>query len=118
MGFSDYGFDERILKSIEEVGFKDCTEVQERVFSMVLSNKDVCVQSKTGTGKTAAFLISVFQLFLKDPKYINKKALILAPTRELAVQIEEESAVLGKYTGLKTGCFYGGVRYSSAGNPP
>ncbi len=109
MKFSEFGFDERILKGIEEVGFKECTEVQTKVFEQTLVGKDVVVQSQTGTGKTAAFLVSLFQRFLTGTD--TKKALVIAPTRELAVQIEQEAQLLGKYCGLTAGSFFGGVSY-------
>ena len=90
--------------------FEECTLVQEKTFSKVFEGKDVAVQSQTGTGKTAAFMISIFHLFLED-KERYKKALILAPTRELALQIEEEAKLLGSFLPFITGCFYGGVGY-------
>lgn len=112
MKFIDLPLVESIQKGIDEVGFIECTPVQEETLKISLEDKDVLAQSKTGTGKTAAFLITIFQLFLRNDKYKSKKALILAPTRELAVQIEAEAKLLGKYCGLKIGCFYGGVGYA------
>ena len=108
MNYADIELDERIRRGIDEVGFQDWTPVQHSTLSLTLGGKDVLVQSKTGTGKTAAFLISIFQLMLTGKK---NRALILAPTRELAVQIEKEANLLGKYCGLVTGCFYGGMGY-------
>jgi ATP-dependent RNA helicase RhlB len=70
------------------------------------------VQSQTGTGKTAAFLIVIFQRLLSEPLLNGKKAIIMVPTRELAVQVEEEAKVLGKYLPFKIGSFYGGVGYT------
>ncbi|UCH97698.1 MAG: DEAD/DEAH box helicase, partial [Candidatus Aminicenantes bacterium] len=76
--------------------------------------RDAYVQSQTGTGKTAAFLITIFQLFLEKNRPIKKKkALIIAPTRELAVQIEKNARALGRFLDFKTGCFYGGVGYNN-----
>jgi ATP-dependent RNA helicase RhlB len=79
-----------------------------------LKGRDAYVQSQTGTGKTAAFLITIFQSFLEknDPQK-KKKALIVAPTRELAIQIEKEAKILGHYLDFKIGCFYGGVGYNT-----
>ncbi len=109
MKFSEFDLNENILQGIEEAGFTDCMPVQERTFEYALKGRDVAVQSQTGTGKTAAFLIPVFKLF-KEGK--NKKALIIVPTRELAVQIEEEAKLLGKYLDLRIGSFYGGIGYN------
>jgi ATP-dependent RNA helicase RhlB len=85
--------------------------VQEMVFTHSLVGQDIYAQSQTGTGKTAAFLISIFQRIMTVPELRTKKALILAPTRELAVQIEAEVEKLGKYLDIKAGSFYGGVSY-------
>jgi len=101
------------MRGIQEAGFVECTPVQESTLQKTLAGTDVMVQSQTGTGKTAAFLITIFNLFLSDDKYRNKKALVLTPTRELAVQVEQDAVLLGKHTGLKTGCFYGGVGYAT-----
>jgi len=111
MKFIELGLDERLLKGIELAGFKDCTEVQEETFKHSLKGKDVLVQSQTGTGKTAAFLITIFQMLLTRDDFKNRKALILAPTRELVLQIEKESKILGTFTDLKTASFFGGIGY-------
>lgn len=111
MNFAGVQLDESIKKGIEEMGFNDWTPVQAKTLELSLSGKDICVQSKTGTGKTAAFLVTIYQLFKDPERFKNKKALILTPTRELAVQIENEANVLGKYCEFKYGCFYGGVSY-------
>lgn len=109
MKFSEFNLDKDILKGISEAGFKECLPVQEQTFSHTLMGEDVCVQSQTGTGKTAAFLISAFHALKGERR--NKKCLIIAPTRELAVQIETEAELLGRFLDLKIGCFYGGVAY-------
>jgi ATP-dependent RNA helicase RhlB len=110
MKFTEFDLSPEILKGIEEVGFTDCTQVQEETYKHAFAGKDVCVQSQTGTGKTAAYLITIYKLFL-DNLVKNKRALILVPTRELAVQIEAETGVLGKYLPFKAASFYGGVGY-------
>lgn len=71
--------------------------------------KDVCAQSQTGTGKTAAFLITIFQNLRKQK---GKKALIIVPTRELAVQVEKDALLLGAHLDYKVACIYGGVGYN------
>lgn len=110
MKFAEFKFDERILRGVEEAGFDKCTKVQQKVFEQTLNGKDVVVQSQTGTGKTAAFLVSLFQKFLSHPEE-SQKALVIVPTRELAVQIQQEAERLGKFCGLTSGSFFGGVSY-------
>jgi ATP-dependent RNA helicase RhlB len=107
MKFSEFNLSQDILNGISEAGFEECTPVQEKTFCHSLNGKDVCVQSQTGTGKTAAFLISVFHSLKCNQQ--KKKCLIIAPTRELAIQIEKEAKLLGRFLDLKTACFYGGV---------
>ncbi len=110
MKFTEFNFHPDLLKGINGADFINCTEIQEKTFEIALENIDIFGQSQTGTGKTAAFLITIFQLFLSD-KISQKKAFILVPTRELAVQIEEEAKLLGKYLNFKIASFYGGVGY-------
>jgi ATP-dependent RNA helicase RhlB len=86
--------------------------VQEQVLTNAFSGHDLYVQSQTGTGKTAAFLIVIFQRLLSEPLLNGRKAIIMVPTRELAVQVEEEAKNLGKYLPFKIGSFYGGVGYT------
>ena len=112
MEFTEFGLDERLLKGVEAAGYVSCTPVQEQVIKASLKEgekgPDLYVQSQTGTGKTCAYLVAVIQRMLKNP---GKKCLILAPTRELAVQIEEEAKVLTGTSGLKAFSVYGGVGY-------
>jgi ATP-dependent RNA helicase RhlB len=111
MEFQELNLHPDLQKGINEAGFTACMPVQEMVFAHSLTGKDIYAQSQTGTGKTAAFLISIFQRIMTVPELRTKKALILAPTRELAVQIEAEVEKLGKYLDIKAGSFYGGVSY-------
>jgi ATP-dependent RNA helicase RhlB len=111
MEFQELNLHPDLEKGIQEAGFTTCMPVQEMVFAHSLGGKDIYAQSQTGTGKTAAFLISIFQRIMTLPDLRTKKALILAPTRELAVQIEAEAAKLGKHLGISAGAFYGGVSY-------
>ena len=114
MDFTEFSLDERLLKGIEAAGYVNCTPVQEQVIKASMKEgakgPDLYVQSQTGTGKTAAYLIAVISGMLK-PENAGKKCLILAPTRELAVQIEEEAKVLVGTSGLKAFSVYGGVGY-------
>lgn len=101
------------MKGIEDAGFVDMMQVQEETLIPALEGRDMEVQSQTGTGKTAAFLITIFQHFMDENSPVKqKKALIIAPTRELAVQIEKEAKILGKHLGFTIGSFYGGVGYA------
>jgi len=109
MKFEEFNLSKDILRGISEAGFSECLPVQEKTFHHTLIGRDVCIQSQTGTGKTAAFLISIFHAL--TGKKQNKKCLIIAPTRELAVQIENEAKLLGRFLDLKIGCFYGGMKY-------
>ena len=111
MKFTDLNLDPRIQDGIRDAGFVECTKVQERTFEYSLEGIDVTVQSQTGTGKTAAFLISIFELFLKEEYFDDRFALIIVPTRELAVQIEQEAQLLGTHLDFKMACVYGGVGY-------
>lgn len=112
MQFKELTLNEKIIQGTEDAGFTECMPVQEQAIPPILENKDIFVQSQTGSGKTAAFLIPVFQHFLSESFPFKKKALIIAPTRELATQIEKDARILGKHTGLTTGTFYGGVGYA------
>ncbi|MBR4826011.1 MAG: DEAD/DEAH box helicase [Spirochaetaceae bacterium] len=111
MNFTELSLDASLLNGIADAGYETCTPVQEQVLSGAMKGADLYVQSQTGTGKTAAYLINIFQQLLTNAEMKGKKALIMVPTRELAVQVEEEAKVLGHYTGLKAASFYGGVGY-------
>jgi len=118
MEFKNFNLHPDLQKGIKECGYITCMPVQEQVLSHAFGSQysnpsqDLYVQSQTGTGKTAAFLIVIFQRMLTEEAISKRKALIMAPTRELAVQIEEEAKILGKYLPFKTGAFYGGVGYA------
>ncbi|MCX6553507.1 MAG: DEAD/DEAH box helicase [Candidatus Aminicenantes bacterium] len=110
MTFEQLPLDPRLLRGIQEMGFSKLTPVQERTLAITLTGLDAAVQSQTGTGKTAAFLITIFQGQLVA-EASRRKALIIAPTRELAVQIEAEAKLIGRHLRASVGCFYGGVGY-------
>ncbi|MGA2546825.1 MAG: DEAD/DEAH box helicase [Rectinemataceae bacterium] len=111
MEFQELNLHPDLQKGIDEAGFTTCMPVQEMVFAHSLSGEDIYAQSQTGTGKTAAFLISIMQRIMTDSSLRTRKVLILAPTRELAVQIETEAKKLGKHLPITAGAFYGGVSY-------
>jgi ATP-dependent RNA helicase RhlB len=112
MLFTELSLDHRLQQSIADRGYTELTHVQELTLERSLKGQDVAVQSQTGTGKTAAFLITLFSHLLKYHKSARRKALIIVPTRELAVQIEGEALLLNRSIGLQIGCFYGGVGYT------
>ena len=111
MKFTEFSLHESLLQGIEGAGYVDCTPVQEQVLKSSLEGRDLYVQSQTGTGKTAAYLTSVIQELLTRGESAGKKALVMVPTRELAVQVQEEAQKLSKFTSLKCASFYGGVGY-------
>lgn len=105
--FDELGLMPQILRGIEEMGFEETTPIQAQAIPMVMSGIDVIGQAQTGTGKTAAFGIPLLQK--TDPSYKKTQALILSPTRELAIQVAEELRNLGKYLhGVKILPVYGG----------
>jgi ATP-dependent RNA helicase RhlB len=110
MNFEQLQLSAPLLRGIADMGFTELTPVQEKTLDISLAGRDVAVQSQTGTGKTAAFLITIFQR-QQAVAAAWHKALIIAPTRELAVQIEAEARLIGRHLNLKIGCFYGGVGY-------
>jgi ATP-dependent RNA helicase RhlB len=111
MEFKELQLHEDLQRGLDEAGFVTCMPVQAEVFEHSLSGEDIYAQSQTGTGKTAAFLVTIFNRVMTVPEVRKRKSLILAPTRELAVQIEEEAKKLGKHVPISTGAFYGGVSY-------
>lgn len=111
MDFVEFGLDERLLKGIEAAGYVSCTPVQEEVIKASQDGSDLYVQSQTGTGKTAAYLVAVINEMITKEEAKGKKLLVLVPTRELAVQVEEEAKVLVGTSGLTAFSVYGGVGY-------
>ena len=109
MKFTDLPLSEEVLAGIEKAGFTDCTPVQETVLPVSLSGRDVMVQSKTGSGKTAVYLLTILEKYSRNHA---SAALVVSPTRELAVQIEEDARLLSAgFPDYRIGCFYGGVGY-------
>jgi len=103
--FQELGLNENILKGITEQGFEEAFAIQEAVIPVLLAGRDVVGQAHTGSGKTAAFALSMLQEI--QPKR-GIQGLIMAPTRELAMQISEEIKKFGKYTGIRIATVYGG----------
>ena len=111
MYFNELNLHPSLLRGITERGYTEMTAVQEQTLSQTLLGKDAAVQSQTGTGKTAAFLVTIFERMLGKATPQRKRALIIVPTRELAVQIEGEARLLSRHLGFTVGCFFGGVGY-------
>jgi ATP-dependent RNA helicase RhlB len=111
--FKDLALSPSIMRGIEDAGFTHCTPIQEQCLVHSLKGEDIAGQAQTGTGKTAAFLITVFHRLEKLPprQDVLPRALIIAPTRELVQQIFEECKVLGRYTGLTFVPVFGGIDY-------
>ena len=114
--FSDLGLPAEILEGVRRAGFQACTPIQAQTLPLALTGQDIAGQAQTGTGKTAAFLIATFNQLLRHPprnaeSLDGPRALILAPTRELAVQIHADALVLGAATGLRMVVVYGGADY-------
>jgi len=112
INFKSLNIIEPILKAVEEEGYITPTPIQKQAIPIVLKGKDVLGCAQTGTGKTAAFAIPILQLLSKDKSYTKKRkirSLIVTPTRELAIQIEESFKAYGRHTGLKYTVIFGGV---------
>src|SRR6202050_2389083 len=105
-----------LLRGIHDAGFTRCPPIQAQTLPLALAGHDVAGQAQTGTGKTAAFLVAMYHALLRQaPTHGRHKssirALIVAPTRELAVQIHHDAEILGRHTGLVHAVVYGGVDY-------
>ncbi|WP_038052572.1 DEAD/DEAH box helicase [Thioalkalivibrio sp. ALJ1] len=116
--FDQLDLPEPVQAGIRATGFEHCTPIQAQTLPIALSGRDVAGQAQTGTGKTAAFLIATFNRLLRQQPSPNRKltdvrALILAPTRELAIQIHRDAESLGAQTGLKLALAYGGTGYDT-----
>ena len=117
LGFDELELDDSLRAGIRDAGFEFCTPIQAVTLPIALAERDVAGQDQTGTGKTAAFLIAAFQKLLRRPAAIDDdgrkqpRIFILAPTRELAIQIAKDAEALGRHTGFKIALAYGGTGY-------
>jgi len=119
--FDSLDLHDSLRRGIADAGFEFCTPIQASTLPIALDGKDVAGQAQTGTGKTAAFLIAAYQRILNNPrgdgdgeegkKQKQPRIFILAPTRELAVQIANDAEELGKHTGVKIALAFGGTGY-------
>ena len=114
--FAGLGLAAPVLAGIRDAGFASCTPIQAQTLPIAIAGRDVAGQAQTGTGKTAAFLVALYNTLLTHAAPAGRtptsvRALIVAPTRELAVQIHHDAEMLGRHTGLKHAVVYGGIDY-------
>jgi ATP-dependent RNA helicase RhlB len=114
--FESLDIPESVKRGIADLGYIRCTPIQAQTLPVALAGRDVAGQAQTGTGKTAAFLIALFNRLLTEPIPVNKpsaapRAIVIAPTRELAVQIHKDAEGIAKYAGLRLAIVFGGVDY-------
>ncbi len=114
--FAAHDLHPSLMTGLEEIGFTHCTPIQAAALPIALRGRDVAGQAQTGTGKSAAFLLACMHRLMTVPVEEGKTgpwAIILAPTRELALQIHKDAERLGWFTGLDFACIYGGTGYES-----
>lgn len=114
--FADLGLEPQVLDGLNAQGFTKCTPIQAKALPVLLAGQDIAGQAQTGTGKTLAFLTATFNHLLTTPapegrKITQPRAIIMAPTRELAIQIHKDAESLIASTGIKAALAYGGERY-------
>ncbi len=108
--FEDFSVSKEIRKALKGLEYEEATEVQERVIPLALEKKDLFVKARTGSGKTAAYAVPICELI----EWLENKpqALILTPTRELAVQVKEDFTNIGRFKRLKAVAIYGGHSFT------
>ena len=114
--FSAFALNDALLESLEDAGFIHCTPIQAATLPLALKGQDIAGQAQTGTGKTAAFLLAALHHLMENPvaeDAVGPWAIIIAPTRELAVQIHRDAELLGRYTGLRFVAVFGGAGYDT-----
>ncbi|MDD4441228.1 MAG: DEAD/DEAH box helicase [Kiritimatiellae bacterium] len=114
--FHDFDLPSELLHAVCDMGFKYCTPIQALSLEHALAGKNVAGKAQTGTGKTAAFLVAILTRYLRTPEARHEKggtprALVIAPTRELVIQICKDAATIGKYCNLRSLAVYGGMDY-------
>lgn len=113
--FSDLPINAKVIEALNAANFSLCTPIQALSLPQLLEGNDLAGQAQTGTGKTIAFLVATFHYLLTNPQDSKRqpRAIIMAPTRELAVQIFNDAELLSQHTGLTLGLIYGGEGYQS-----
>jgi ATP-dependent RNA helicase RhlE len=106
--FNEFGFDERLMEGIDAINYENATPVQEKVIPLVLAGKDLIASAQTGTGKTAAYLLPLIHKIMTNSQDDHINALVVVPTRELAVQIAQNLEGLSYFTSISSIAVYGG----------
>ena len=114
--FHDFDLPSEVRHGIADLGFKYCTEIQALSLEQALAGKNIAGKAQTGSGKTAAFLVAILTRYLRTPESRAKsggtpRALVIAPTRELVIQICKDADLIGKYCQLRSLAIYGGMDY-------
>lgn len=109
MKFTELGLDNRLIEGIEAFGFEEATPIQEQAIPAIIAGRDIIGSAQTGTGKTAAFLLPIIHKIITEGKGHFLKALIIVPTRELAMQIDQQLEGLSYYTPISSLAIYGGT---------
>jgi len=114
--FHDFDLPSEVMHGIADLGFKYCTEIQALSLEQALAGKNIAGKAQTGSGKTAAFLVAILTRYLRSPENRakeggNPRALVIAPTRELVIQICKDADAIGRYSGLRSLAVYGGMDY-------
>ncbi len=108
MDFSEFGFHIDVLDGIEALNFKTATPIQEKAIPLILEGKDVIATAQTGTGKTAAFVLPIMHMIMESGEADYTQALIIVPTRELAMQIDQAIEAYSYFAGISSVAIYGG----------
>ena len=111
MSFNDFNLDPRLLKNVQAMDFEEPTPIQTATIPSALEGRDILGSAETGTGKSAAFLLPLLQKLINTPRTREPRALVLVPTRELALQVTEHARQLGRNLRLNIATMYGGVGY-------
>ena len=119
--FHDFDLPSEVMHGIADLGFQYCTDIQALSLEQALAGKNIAGKAQTGSGKTAAFLVAILTRYLRSPGDRAKqggapRALVIAPTRELVIQICQDADAIGKYTGLRSLAVYGGMDYDRQRN--
>ncbi len=109
MKFNEFGFDDRLLESIEAIGYTEATPIQQQAIPLIMQGHDLLGSAQTGTGKTAAFLLPIINKILIAEPGNGIKAMVIVPTRELAVQIDQQMQGFSYFTSVSSIAIYGGT---------
>jgi len=112
--FSQLNLHPDLVQAVVDLGYKTPTDVQSQVIPLMLAGKDVLAQSQTGSGKTAAFALPILQSFIDDSNSGKIKTLVLAPTRELAIQVADTISQYGRHIKVQVMAVYGGQHYGTS----